>query len=105
MADVAARALRRAAADRLVALARRGELTSDHVRLSAETLGVAERTVWRWLHARRAGVAASPRPRFRIDDELRVRLAYWRANVMALHRELVEAEKIGGAAASSKSAL
>ena len=105
MVDVTARALRQAAVERLAALDRRGALTSAHVRLSAETLGVAERTVWRWLAARRAGDDPLPRRRARIDDELRVRLAYWRGNVMALHRELVAAESAGGPAAPSKSAL
>ncbi|MGW3281156.1 Mu transposase C-terminal domain-containing protein [Nocardia rhamnosiphila] len=105
MADVAARALRQAAADRLIALDRCGVLTSAHVRLSAETLGVAERTVWRWLKARRVGAAPAPRRRVLVDDELRVRLAYWRGNVMALHRELVDSERAGGPAAPSKSAL
>jgi len=103
--DAGARALRHAAANRLAALDERGELTSDHVRLSAQTLAVAERTVWRWLATRRAGIGPVPRRRFRLDDELRVRLAYWRGNVMALHRELVAAEKAGGSPAPSKSAL
>ncbi|RRQ26222.1 ISNCY family transposase [Rhodococcus sp. Eu-32] len=83
----------------------RGELTSDHVRLSAQTLGVAERTVWRWLAVRRDKVEPVARQRFRLDNALRVRLAYWRGNVLALHRELVAAEKAGGPAAPSKSAL
>ena len=103
--DAGARALRQAAADRLASLDELGELSSEHVRLSAAMLGVAERTVWRWLAARRGGVGPMPRRRFRLDDGLRVRLAYWRGNVMALHRELVEVEKAGGAPAPSKSAL
>lgn len=105
MVDAGGRALRQAAADRLAALDELGELSSDHVRLSAATLGVAERTVWRWLAARRGGVGPVTRRRFRLDDRLRVRLAYWRGNVMALHRELVEVEKAGGAPAPSRSAL
>lgn len=105
MGDGGARALRQAAADRLAAMNERGELTSDHVRLSSQTLGVAERTVWRWLAVRRAKAEPIQRQRFRLDDTLRVRLAYWRGNVLALHRELVAAEKAGGAAAPSKSAL
>lgn len=51
------------------------------------------------------GSAAASRRHFLIDDELRVRLAYWRGNVMALHRELVDSERAGGPAAPSKSAL
>ncbi|MGW5922284.1 Mu transposase C-terminal domain-containing protein [Nocardia fluminea] len=92
--------------DRLAELAQVGSLTSDHVRLSAQTLAVSERTVWRWLRAHRAGTAdATPRRGFVVDDAVRVRLAYWRGNVMALHRELVAEEKAGGAVAPSKSAL
>lgn len=51
--------------------------------------------MWRWLKARRSGTTPSPRQRLRIDAALRIRLAYWRGNVMALHRELVEEEKVG----------
>ncbi|WP_431972599.1 Mu transposase C-terminal domain-containing protein [Nocardia sp. bgisy134] len=73
-----------------------GGLSSDHVRLTAETLGVAERTVWRWLSARRMNAPPVQRDRFRIDDQLRVRLAYWRGNAAALHRELVDQHQDGG---------
>lgn len=99
MGDAASQALRRAAADRLAELACSGSLTSEHVRLSAETLGVSERTVWRWLRARRTGHdGAPPRRGFVIDNALRVRLAHWRGNVMALHRKLVAEVKSGGVA-------
>ncbi|WP_324191077.1 hypothetical protein [Nocardia farcinica] len=46
--DVPGRGLRKAAVQLLLTLDRRGALSSAHVQLSAETLGVAERTVWRW---------------------------------------------------------
>ncbi len=95
MVDESRRALRQAAADRLARLDSAGALSSDHVRLTAETVGVAERTVWRWVSARRAEADPVQRDRFRIDDRLRVRLAYWRGNAAALHRELV-AEAAGG---------
>ncbi|MCD2114107.1 hypothetical protein LQ384_23615 [Rhodococcus rhodochrous] len=64
-------------------------------------MAVAERTVWRWLPTRRAGIGPGPRRPFRLDDDLRVRLAGWRGNVLALHRELVAAEKTVGAPAPS----
>ncbi|GGN97863.1 hypothetical protein GCM10011610_64280 [Nocardia rhizosphaerihabitans] len=46
-----------------------------------------------WLAARRE--PRSPE-RFRIDAALRVRLAYWRGNASALHRELRQRERDGG---------
>ncbi|MEV6322718.1 hypothetical protein AB0M45_16215 [Nocardia sp. NPDC051787] len=97
--DASGRVLRQAAMDRLTQLDAAGELSSDHVRLTSETLGVAERTVWRWLSARRTKTTPAQRVRFRIDDRLRVRLAYWRGNAAALHRELVAAAAAGGAPA------
>ena len=74
--------------------------------LTASSLGVAERTVWRWVAARRAATApVEERSRFRIDDQLRVRLGYWRGNASALHRELVQREKAGGPTAPSLATL
>lgn len=106
MADAAKRALRQAALDRLAVLDQHDDLSSDHVRLAADTLGVTERTVWRWLAARRA---ASPsereRERFRIDPGMRVRLAYWHGNASALHRELRQRERDGGPPAPSLSTV
>ena len=103
MVDAGVRALRRAAVDRLAVLTA-GDLTSEHVRLVAATVGVAERTVWRWVQTRRR---RQPRtsPAFGIDAELRVRLAYWRGNASALHRELVERERGGGPRAPSLATL
>ncbi|MFC9472443.1 Mu transposase C-terminal domain-containing protein [Nocardia sp. FBN12] len=102
MVDPAVLALRQAAADRLAVLDQHGDLTSHHVRLAAQTVGVSERTAWRWVAARRA---AEPmwrkRERFRIDHRLRIRFAYWRGNAAALHRELVEQAEQGGAPAPS----
>jgi len=93
--DAAGRALGEAAARRLALLDSRGELSSEHVRLTARTLGVSERTVWRWVSRTRSQTRPAERDRFRIDERLRVRLAYWRGNAAALHRELV-AEQAGG---------
>jgi hypothetical protein len=93
------------AVDRLAQLSEQGCLSSDHVRLTAETLGVAERTVWRWLSARRLETPAAQRERFRVDDRLRVRLAYWRGNAAALQRELAEQHRAGGPPAPSVSTV
>ncbi len=88
-ADPAGRALREAAVRRRAALDERGELTSEHVRLTATAVGAAERTVWRWVARARAQVTPAAQGRFEIDDRLRARLAYHRGNAAALHRELV----------------
>jgi putative transposase len=101
-ADPAARALREAATRRLAFLDQRGELNSEHVLLIAAAVGKSERTVWRWVT--RARVPATPSPparRFEIDDRLRVRLAYWRGNAAALHRELLAEQRAGGPDAPS----
>jgi hypothetical protein len=99
--------LREAALRRLLALDRDGELVTGHVRLAAGSLGVSERTVWRWLsRARRTGSSGpEARERFAVDDVLRRRLAFWRGNVPAVHRELVEAAAAGGAPAPSMATL
>ena len=93
--NAAGRALGEAATRRLALLDSRGELTSEHVQLTARALGVSERTVWRWVSRARSQARRAKRDRFRIDEQLRVRLAYWRGNAAALHRELV-AEHAGG---------
>ena len=84
-------ALRIAAVNRLVMLQERGELTGEHLRLVSTYLGVHRRTVERWIsRARIQGPAATAgRERFILTQDLRVRLAYWRGNASALHRELV----------------
>jgi putative transposase len=83
-------------------LDQRGELTSDHVRLIAAAVGKSERTVWRWVtRARTPSSNSSQGRRFEIDDHLRVRLAYWRGNAAALHRELLAEAPAGGPAAPS----
>lgn len=101
LVDASTHALRRAAVDRLVQLADQKSLSRAHVHMVAQTLGVADRTVWRWVAARRHGHTPASRDRFRIDDQLRVRLAYWRGNAAALHRELAaEAARDGRPAPS-----
>src|SRR5689334_14064893 len=83
---------RAAAVRRLIALDAEGRLSTEHVQLVADGLAVSERTVWRWIANARAGgdLDGSPRSQFVVTDQLRQRLAYWRGNVAALHRELVE---------------
>lgn len=88
------------AVERLRVLDARGELTSGHVRLISTSLGVSERTVWRWLQAARTGGLAGsvPRDRFTVTPRMRELLALWGGNVAAVHRELVaEAERDGRA--------
>lgn len=67
---------------RLDALRRDDALTGDHVRLAAETLGVAERTVWRWL----ARDGAGPREGFVPSVTDREAYAFFKGNVAALYR-------------------
>jgi len=79
---------RRAAITSLVGLHRRGALTTAHVDAVARELGVAKRTVWRWL-ARAAAqgvVAPGRRRRYEVTDADVKELAYWHGNVAALHR-------------------
>jgi putative transposase len=100
--------VREAVVRRLLELEERAELATDQVRAAAESLGVAERTMWRWLAQARAGEGLNRRvrsDRFEIGDELRVRLAFWRGSVAAVHRELVEAAAAGGPAAPSRATL
>lgn len=98
---------REAAVRRLVALELAGQLTTSHVVLAAEGLAVSERTVWRWIAAARASGELEPRHRgrFVVTDPVRERLAFWRGNVAALHRELVEAAGSGGPPAPSRQTL
>lgn len=95
---------RSAVVNRLLALDWRGELTSRHVELMASVAGVSERTLWRWLRAARetGNLEAAKRGRVVVDENLRRRLAYWRGNVAAVHRELTaEAAAAGGGSVPS----
>src|SRR5258708_39249294 len=64
---------------------------------------VSERTVWRWVRQARAGEGLDrrPRERFQVTDKIRQRVAFWRGNVAAVHRELAAAAKAGGPSAPS----
>lgn len=73
---------RRAAVDRLVALRAGGTLSTAHVRLTADGLGVAERTVWRWLDLE----PASGPGRYVLSGADREAFAYFRGNIAAVAR-------------------
>jgi putative transposase len=98
---------REAVVRRLSVLEDSGRLGSDQVRLAAGALGVSERTVWRWVRQARAGegLGRRPRGRFEVTGEIRRRLAFWRGNTAAVHRELAAAAKAGGPPAPSLSTL
>lgn len=93
---VSVRALRGSAVRRLLALRREGKLTTRHVRVAADALGVRERAVWRWLAAAEQDEAAAAAPgeraryhgRFTVTAEVRALLGLWKGNVAAVHREL-----------------
>jgi len=72
-----------------------------HVVLVARRFGVAERTVWRWLSDVRGASEPSTRRPFTVDQRFLQRLAFWRGNVSALHREMVAAAAAGGPAPPS----
>ena len=88
---------------RLVALEETGRL-GVQVELAAGGLGVSSRTVWRWVRQAQAGQGLGRRPcgRFRVTDEIRQRLAFWRGNAAAVHRELVEV-RLGSKASAARS--
>lgn len=98
---------REAAVRRLMVLDAEDQLRSEHVLLAAEGLGVSARTVWRWLErARATGDVDQPlRGHFEVTDQVRQRLAFWRGNIAAVHRELLEAAKIDGTPAPSRQTL
>lgn len=83
--------LRPAAVAQLLRLRAAGELTTGHVRLVAEAVGVHKRTVWRWLEqAEETGSAEKPeRRRFRVTEEIIDVLADYQGNVKRAHEHLV----------------
>jgi putative transposase len=90
------RGLRDAAVHRLVELGRAGPLSREQVALVARGVGVSDRTVWRWAAQALGRAEPVVRPRMALDERLRERLAFWRGNVAAVHRELVDAAAAGG---------
>jgi putative transposase len=86
-----------------------GELFPQARGPGGRRLEVSERTVWRWVRQatqtpERVGLPGA-RPRFEIDSQVRTRLAYWRGNVAAVHRELLAAAAQGGPVAPGRSTL
>lgn len=73
---------RRAAVDRLLALRAAGTLSTAHVRLAADGLGVVERTVWRWLGPEPEPASA----RYELTAADREAFAYYRGNIAAVAR-------------------
>ncbi|MFJ9523644.1 Mu transposase C-terminal domain-containing protein [Kitasatospora sp. NPDC101801] len=60
-------------------------LSSEHVRVVAASLGVAERTVWRWLSAP-LPVPRQPESSYRLTEADREAFAFFRGKVAALAR-------------------
>ncbi|MFH8224741.1 Mu transposase C-terminal domain-containing protein [Streptomyces sp. NPDC018057] len=90
--------LRPAAVRELLRLRGAGELTTAHVRLVADAVGVHKRTVWAWLkQAEHTGSVEKPqRRRFTVTDEVIEVLADHYGNVKRAHEHLVrEARKAG----------
>ncbi|MFE7235933.1 Mu transposase C-terminal domain-containing protein [Streptomyces sp. NPDC057596] len=78
--------VRRTAVARLEELRAEGVLTAGHVRTVAQSCGVSERTVWRWLSAPVARPARQPRPRYALSETDREAFAFYRGNIAALYR-------------------
>jgi putative transposase len=83
-----AREARETAVARLQALRESEEFRSHHVRLVADSLGVLDRTVWRWLQVAAAERRSTRRQRAQLEatEQDVVDLAYHRGNVSAFHR-------------------
>ncbi|MFE1029719.1 AAA family ATPase [Streptomyces sp. NPDC058818] len=79
---------------RLLERQRAGELATRHVRAVAETVGVSERTVWRWLEqAKTTGqMEAGARQGYAVSDEVWELLGEAGGNVSELRRGLVAAD-------------
>lgn len=78
---------------RLLERQQAGELATRHVRAVAETVGVSERTVWRWLEQAKATgqVEAPVRQGYAVSDEVWELLGEAGGNVSELRRRLVAA--------------
>ncbi|GAA0906641.1 hypothetical protein GCM10009574_099070 [Streptomyces asiaticus] len=78
---------------RLLERQQAGELSTRHVRAVAETVGVSERTVWRWLEqAKASGRVEEPvRQGYAVSDEVWELLGEAGGNVSELRRRLVAA--------------
>jgi hypothetical protein len=78
---------------RLLERQQAGELATRHVRAVAETVGVSERTVWRWLEQAKATgrVEAPVRQGYAVSDEVWALLGEVGGNVAELRRRLAAA--------------
>ncbi|WP_443072883.1 helix-turn-helix domain-containing protein [Streptomyces sp. S465] len=78
---------------RLLERQQAGELTTRHVRAVAETVGVSERTVWRWREqAKTTGQVEAPvRQGYAVSDEVWGLLGEVGGNVAELRRRLAAA--------------
>ncbi|MFD6028534.1 helix-turn-helix domain-containing protein [Streptomyces griseoluteus] len=76
---------------RLLERQQAGELATRPVRVVAETVGVSERTVWRWLEqAKATGRAEAPvRQGYAVSDEVWELLGEAGGSVSELRRRLV----------------
>jgi putative transposase len=90
--------LRPAAVAQLLRLRAAGELTTAHVRLVAESVGVSVRTVWRWLaQAEESGTPEKPaRKRLQVTEEIVDVLADYQGNVKRAHEHLTRAALAAG---------
>jgi putative transposase len=81
--------------------------SSPGVPHDGETCAMWKYATGRWVRQARAGEGLDrrPRERFLVTDEIRRRVALWRGNVAAVHRELSAAAKAGGALAPGLSTL
>ncbi|MFJ2863980.1 Mu transposase C-terminal domain-containing protein [Kitasatospora sp. NPDC087314] len=83
---------RHASVERLEQLREQDALTSGHVRVVADSLGVSERTVWRWLARESAPAPAladlrtGARARYELSETDREAFAFYRGNVLAVLR-------------------
>ncbi|MFE0875926.1 AAA family ATPase [Streptomyces smyrnaeus] len=76
---------------RLLERQQAGKLATRHVRAVAETVGVSERTVWRWLQqAKTTGrMETGGRPGYAVSDEVWALLGEVGGNVAELRRRMV----------------
>lgn len=96
---------REAALVRLRALRATGAMTSAHVRLAAEGLGVAERTVWRWLgHDPQADGHQAEKPGrwYWLSEADREASAYYWGNIAAVARAAAVVVGLGSASHESE---
>ena len=84
--DPAARAARAVLVARLRQRRGDGALISAEVRAAAVALGVAERTVWRWVSEENPPAVRAPRPRYELTEADRDDYAEWTGNIAAMRR-------------------